>query len=132
MNRSTIVLCLSLFLMTVPAASAAIGDTVAEGHIQAGGPHTALLSVGEATGEEGVDSFFFAAPAEGTVVTTETVNNTDIPYDLDIYWFAEDGSYLSSCATEAADETCAVPAGAAEGEVAAWLGADLDVTVLEA
>lgn len=130
MRIAHIALALSLSLIAVPVVHAQ-AEVVATGHIEAGGPHTALVTVAEATGEEGIDAFYFDAPAAGTSITTQTTDNSGLGYDLDIYWFAEDGSFVESCATEAADETCTVPPGAATGEVAAFLGADLDVTVIE-
>ncbi|HWH44342.1 MAG TPA: hypothetical protein VNT32_06395 [Thermoleophilaceae bacterium] len=108
----------------------ALAGTVGSGHIAVGSPHTSLISVGE-VGIDGVDSFFLSAPAAGTTITTQTVDHSELGYDLDFYFFAADGSYVDSdCQTAQIDETCVVPAGAADVEVAAYFGADLDVTVV--
>lgn len=119
-------------LLTVPLAGADTGDTVATGHIEAGGPHTSATTVADATGTEGVDAFFFDPPTAGTTVVTATVDNAGLGYDLDLYFFDGDGEYVGGCATIGGDETCTVPEGAVTGEVAAFAGVDLDVTVLEA
>jgi hypothetical protein len=112
--------------------AAATNHTIASGHITAGAPHTQVLTAAEAGVGDGVDSFFFAAPLAGTLLTTSTVDNGGFGYDLDFYFFDAAGNYVDSdCQTEAPDEFCVVPAGAADGEVAAWLGADLDVNVID-
>lgn len=126
----TILTTLALLLLAATPAQAS--DVIAEGHIIGGAPTTSALTVAEAAAVENVDSFFFAAPAAGTSITTSTTDNSGLGYDLDFYFWDANGGYIGSCATSAADEVCEVPAGAATGEVAAYLGVDLDVVVLTA
>lgn len=130
MRIAHIALALSLSLIAVPVVHAQ-AEVVASGHIEVGGPHTTAVTIAEATGEEGIDAFFFDAPAAGTDIMTQTTDNSGLGYDLDIYWFDGDDNFVEACATGTADETCTVPDGAVTGEVAAFLGADLDVTVVE-
>jgi hypothetical protein len=119
---------LGLFLL---AASPASAGTIASGHITIGAPTTSLLTTSEAGLNQNIDSFFFNAPAAGIVITTDTVDGGELGYDLDFYFFAASGDYVDSdCQTEAADEVCTVPAGAADAEVAAFFGRELDVDVV--
>lgn len=117
-----------LVLALVPLGAA--GTPIGSGHIALGAPTTSAITTSEANAPVILDSFFVAAPAAGTVVSTQTVDKSGLPYDLDLYFWDADGNYLSDCATDAVDESCAVPAGAALVEVAAYVGVDLDVTVL--
>lgn len=120
----------TLALLTLAAAPAHAADPIATGHITVGVPTSTLLSVAEATTVENVDSFFFTAPAAGTLLTTTTIDNSGLGYDLDFYFFDASGAYVDGCSTEAADEVCVVPPGAVTGEVGAYSGVDLDVTVI--
>jgi hypothetical protein len=120
--RSLALVLATLAMLALPAAAA---DTeLGSGHILVGSPTTAVIGIPDVT------SLFFATPAAGTIITTSTVDNSGAGYDLDFYFWDAAGGYLSACATEAVDEICEVPAGAAEVEVSAFVGLDLDVTLL--
>lgn len=97
---------------------------IASGDILAGSPTT------QAIGVEPVTTFFFDAPAAGTLISTVTTDRSGLGYDIDFYFYDADGGYLSGCTSVGAEESCAVPAGAAQVEVSAWYGVDLHVSVL--
>lgn len=119
----TLALVLASFAML--ALPTAVAETeLGSGHIVAGSPTTIAFGLADVT------SLFFAAPEAGTNLTTRTVDNAGIGYDLDLYFYDAAGNYLGGCSTSAADEVCTVPAAAAEVEVAAFYGADLHVTLV--
>lgn len=111
------VLFFSPFALAVPTE-------IASGDILAGSPATV------AVGLEPVSTFYFDAPAAGTVITTVTTDRSGIGYDIDFYFYDAGGDYISACDSVGAEESCAVPAGAAVVEVSAWYGVDLHVSVL--
>ena len=116
---------LTAALLLVPAAQA--GTEIASGDILVGSPTT------EAIGLDGVTSFFFAAPAAGTVLSTVTTDHSGLGYDIDLYFYGPGDVYISGCVTIGTEETgCVVPAGAVTVEVSAWIGADLHVSVQSA
>lgn len=119
--RGILLALVTVSLLSLPGALAE--SEIGRGHITAGAPTTAFVPV------EGVASLYFAAPAVGTVITTRTVDHGGLGYDLDMYFFTASGTYLSSCATAAAAAVCTVPGGAAEVEVSAFYGFDLDVAL---
>lgn len=119
--RLLLPLALALALGFAPSAAA---TSVGSGHIVAGSPTTM------ATALEGVTSFYLAAPLPGTLVSSETIDHGGLGYDIDFYFWSAAGDYLGGCFTAGSEELdCVVPTGAAQIEVSAYFGVELDVTV---
>lgn len=113
---------LTAAFLLIPAAAA--GTEVASGDILVGAATTQIVGI------DGVTSFFFAAPAAGTVLSTVTTDHSGLGYDIDLYFYGAGDVYLSGCSAFGTEETgCVVPPGATSVEVSAWSGADLHVSV---
>ncbi|MBI4392489.1 MAG: hypothetical protein HY556_01645 [Euryarchaeota archaeon] len=112
-----------------PSNATQASKDIARGHIVAAGPYTNVRSIA-VLAREGVDGFFFPAPPAKTMLTTRTMDNRGLGYDLSMNFHDAARVYLGGCSTPAMDETCVVPVGAATGEVTAAMGVDLDVVVL--
>lgn len=124
---------LALGLLLLAPLAIAQDEPIASGTIKVGSPTISAITVAEAADVEGVDSFFFPAPAAGTVITSVTVDNGGLGYDIDFFFFDAEGNYVASeCQNAGTDEICAVPEGAVTAEAAAWIGADLEVYVFVA
>ena len=103
-------------------------ERIAAGHIVVAGPYTRIRSLA-VLGVPDVDGFFFRPPPAGSNLTTLTKDNRGLGYDLDLNFHDANGGWLGGCSTPARDEFCQVPAGAARGEVTAYMAVDVDVQV---
>lgn len=153
MSRTTLAAALALaaaFLLGTPAASAAPGDVVAEGHISAGVFGASIVSYaffGYTMLPAGDGTYGFTAPIsglDGARLVTDVHDNTGAGYFVKVSFRAADGRTLASeCeygdgahgllqqpfGTAQLAENCIVPSGATLVEVTAHTGLLLDVTL---
>jgi len=105
------------FILAALAFVALAGSASAD-PILVGSPTTAVVSDGA-----GITSYY--TDVAGSHVTTTTSDDTGMA-DVDLYFYDAAGNYLDGCANDG-EEDCDVPVGAAEVEVAAFLGANIEV-----
>jgi hypothetical protein len=114
-----------------PSAATTPAWLIVEDRITAGGPWTRAASSLDALGVASVDAFWFQAPPANSTVFTRTTAAAQGPYDIDLWFHDADGNPLAApgCATDGAEASCKVPAGAWQGRATAALGARLRVGV---
>lgn len=141
---------LSAASILAPVPAPATHAAYATGHIAAGGPWSGFRSTSVAADRDSVDGFFFPAPAAGTMLRVQVVRNGGcasgqcLGYRLSVNFHTDQNlvetpgeapdlgprRFLANCTGQPSSSVlCAVPAGAATGEVAALSGVDLDVRV---